>query len=153
MDNCPLGRGGNEAADDNIFLQSDQYINFTHDRRFGEYVGRILKRCGRKPWVRMEWRLTYTKNDHFTRGWLAALCQNAAIFFFKAHPVNHFTDQKRAVTRVFNADFIAHFTNNDFKMLIIDGDALRFVNTLFCPKIDIRTLRQTIFAENVNMLG
>ena len=40
------GAGGDQAADDDVFLQAAQLVALAHDRRFGQHAGRFLERCG-----------------------------------------------------------------------------------------------------------
>jgi len=40
------GAGGDEAADDHVFLQASQVVDASRDRGFGENASRFLERCG-----------------------------------------------------------------------------------------------------------
>ena len=134
------GAGGNQLADNNVFLQAEQGINLALDSRIRQYAGRFLERRSRQERFRRQRGFRNTEQHRLADSRLAACSLNTAVRVFENIDVDVIARQHIGVTGVFNLHLAEHLTHDNFDVFVVDTNALGFIYLLhFVYEVALRS--------------
>src|SRR3989344_2656321 len=122
------GSRRDQAADDNIFLQSPKIVHSALDGVFDEDAVGILEGRRREPAFGAKRNLGDAEHYRLRLGFFAVLLGHAHIFFDKGGILHNITNREIGLAGIFDFSARKHLTDNNFCMLSGNGGALQFVN-------------------------
>src|SRR5690606_29787186 len=124
------GTGGNQLADDDVFLQAQERVDLALDRGLGQHPGRLLERRGRQEAFGGQRRLGDTEKDGLGYRRFAAPLDHALVLVLELEQVDDTTGQQLGIARAFHTDLAQHLPHDQLDVLIVDVYALVPVDLL-----------------------
>ena len=125
------GAGGDEFADDDVFLEAQERIFLAFDSGFGKYSGGFLEGCGGEEGVGGQGCLGGAEEQVFTDGFLSAFVFEAFIGAAVCDDIYGFAGEPAGVSGIYDLDLAEHLVNDDFNVFIIDFYALASIYFLY----------------------
>src|ERR1700691_2154540 len=139
------GAGRDQAADDDVLLESAQVIDRSLNGSFGEHARGLLEGRRRDERVGRERSLRDAEEQRAAGSRLAALLDHALVLFAEVELIQFVFQQERGVAHVLDLHPAHHLTDNHFDVLVADVDALQPVDFLdFVHQVGL----QLFFAEH-----
>src|SRR5256886_2148949 len=124
------GPGGDQLADDHVFLQAPQPVDLARNGGFGQHPRRLLEGCRREPARRVERGLDEAEQHGLRHRWIAAFRQHFGVRFLVLPLGDDLARQQVGVAGRINADLPHHLPDDHLDVLVVDIDALRAVHLL-----------------------
>src|SRR6185436_1543224 len=118
------GAGGDEAADDDVLLQTAQVVDAAGDGRLRQHARGLLER------LRRQRRLGNAEEQGHAVGGLAAPVHDLLVLFHEAEAIDLLVHQEVRVAHARDADAAEHLAADHLDVLVVDGHGLRAVNLL-----------------------
>ena len=140
--------GGNEAADDDVFLKSFEHVHTVGGGGFHKNTNGFLEGSGGKPALRVERDARKTEQKSFVFNDRFALLFKDGIFFHHGLEIHHFSGKKVAGSGFDEANLGEHLARDDFNVLVVDGlslgsiNALHFAHDVLLCGVNIREFHQ-----------
>ncbi len=122
--------GGDQAADDDVFLEAAERVDRAVDAGFGEDAGGLLEARRRDEAVGGERRLGDAEQQRTADGRTAAFHQHALVFGVEAEAVDLLLEQEVGVADLFDLHPTEHLADDRFDVLVRDGHALETIDLL-----------------------
>ena len=120
-----------EFTDDDVFFEAQERVDLAFDSGIGQDTGRFLEGCSRQEGIRCQCGLSDTEEHRFADSRLAAVADDALVHIFKDIDVDVIARQYIGIAGVFDLHLAQHLAYDDFDMLIVDTNTLRFVYLLY----------------------
>src|SRR6185312_3282942 len=138
--------GRDEAAHDDVLLQTAQVVDLALDGSLGEHLGGLLERRRRDERLGRQRRLGDAEQQRLALGRRSALLQHALVLLLEDVTLDLLVDEEVGVADVGDANAAQHLTNDRLDVLVVDLDALESVDLLdFVDQV----LRQRLLAEHL----
>src|SRR5437016_2092704 len=124
------GPGGDQLADDHVFLQATEPVDLARNGGFGQHPRRLLEGCRREPAGRVERGLDEAEQYGLRHRWIAAFRQHFGVRFLVLPLGDDLARQQVGVAGRINADLPHHLPDDHLDVLVVDIDALRAVHLL-----------------------
>lgn len=122
--------GRDEAADDDIFLETTEFVALAHDGSLGENPRRFLEGSRRNERIGGQRCLGDTQQHVIEIGRDLALGDSPVIFCQQLGALHLFGLDELRITRFGDGNTTQHLTDNYFNMLIVDLHTLQTINVL-----------------------
>src|SRR3984885_14581775 len=134
-----------EAAHDDVFLQTAKVVDLAGNSGFGEYARGFLEARGRDKRVGRERLLGDTEEERSASCRAASILDHLIVLFAEAELVHLLFEEERSVANVFDLDPAHHLTRDGFDVLVVDVHTLEAVDLL--NRVHEVSLGE-LFAEN-----
>src|SRR5438094_833419 len=119
-----------QAAHDDVLLETDEAVDLAVDRRFGEHLGRLLEGSGRDEALRREARLGDAEQQRLRHRRLTAPPEHPLVLLLEPPLLYLVADQEVGVTHLLDAHPAQHLPDDDLDVLVVDADALQAIDLL-----------------------
>ncbi len=124
------GSRGDEAADDDVLLESAQVVDSAGDCGLRQHSGGLLERGRRDERLRRQRRLRDAEQQRRSVGGLAAAVHDLLVLLHEAEAIDLLVHQEVRVANARDAHRPQHLTADDFDVLVVDRDRLRAIDLL-----------------------
>src|SRR6266702_3871216 len=124
------GSGGDQAADDDVFLEAAERVDGAVDAGFRQNASGLLEARRRDEAVGGERGLGDAEEQAAPDGRTSAGHEDALIFLVEPEAVGLLLEQEVGVADLFDLHPAEHLTNDGLDVLVGDGDALQTVDFL-----------------------
>ena len=125
-----LRHGGDQPADDDIFLQSGEEVLRSANRRLGQHPGGLLEGCCRQEAVGQQRCPGYAEQYLFGGGGFSTFGQDLGVLFLKDESVDHLARNVLRVAGGLHLDPAEHLPENYLDMLVVDTHTLGLIDHL-----------------------
>lgn len=122
--------GRNQLADDDVFLQTEEWIFLALDSGFGKNAGRFLEGCGGEEGVGSKSCLCRAEEQVDALGRFLSFVFQTSVHAAVCDNVDDFAREPARIARFDDLDLTEHLVSDDFDVLIVDFNALAAVNLL-----------------------
>src|SRR5574343_1085980 len=122
--------GGNKATDDDVFLETTEFIALAHDGSFGEHAGGFLEGRGGNERVGRQRRLGDTEQHVIEGRRQLAFRIGTIVFGQQFGTLNLFGFDELGVTRLDDGHAAQHLANDHFDVLVVDLHTLQTIDVL-----------------------
>src|SRR5437867_1387242 len=119
-----------QAAHDDVLLETDEAVDLAVDRRFGEHLGRLLEGSGRDEALRREARLGDAEQQRLRHRALTAPPEHPLVLLLEPPLLYLVADQEVGVTHLLDAHPAQHLPDDDLDVLVVDANALQAIDLL-----------------------
>src|SRR5258706_9092780 len=136
------GARWNNVTHNHVFLEPAQVINTRHGSRFGQNARRVLEGGRAQEAFSFQRGLGDAEQNRLGFGWFAAHLVHALVLFVEFDLVDLLAPEERSVSRLGDAHFTQHLSNDDFNVLVVDRHTLEAIDLLhFVDQVLLQLLR------------
>ena len=145
------GARRDDVPHDDVFLEPTQVIHAGASGSLGEDTGGVLEGSGAEEALGFERGLGDAEQDRLGLGRLAAHALDALVLFLEFKFVHLLAPEERGVARLGDAHLSQHLADDDFDVLVVNGDTLEPIDFLdFIDQVLLEFLRT---ADVENLVG